>query len=110
MNTTTQPLLETIEPDEVAEAPPSRSPNPPAAPVVLTPGARSNAQMASSAGDAEAGALHILWSRQKTEPLPLQALRAYFAKSVRRYFVTTTTYRSFHPVSTPGGVALSVLL
>ena len=59
MNTTTQPLLETIEPDEVPEAPSSRATNnPPAPPVVLTPGARPTTQMASSTGDAEAGAQH----------------------------------------------------
>lgn len=58
MNTTTQPLLETIEPDEAPEAPPSKAINPSAAPVVLTPGARPTTQMASSAGDAEAGAQH----------------------------------------------------
>ncbi|KAF7791918.1 hypothetical protein EIP86_002944 [Pleurotus ostreatoroseus] len=51
------PLLDnTIEPDEVIEAPPApRATNNTAAPqVVLTPGARPATQMASSAGDAEA--------------------------------------------------------
>ena len=57
MNNASQPLLEqTIEPDEVAEAPRRAASNIAAPPVVLTPGTRADTQMASSPGDAEAGA------------------------------------------------------
>lgn len=69
MNTT--PLLETIEPDEVGEAPSPRrdTPSATAPAVVLTPGARPTSQMASSGGDAEAGIAGIF--RQSAHPVSL---------------------------------------
>ena len=101
---TTQPLLDTIEPDEVNEAPPpSANTRAPPAPVVLTPGTRSTSQMAASSGDAEAGVPHSFDGTAKRTDLTCQVSRAYSDKWVHSASMldvdSETSIQSAHPIA-----------
>jgi len=80
----TNPLVQTIEPDEpsVSAPQPSGKINAPSnarAPVVLTPTNRTVEQMASNPNDAESGmSLQQLWSNKSQMNTRMQDLQGYF--------------------------------